>query len=238
MLILLIVKSLSIALFYYTTKRQWLEKNLQKILYNDAKGYSARKNNPKNYFTLSANANVKNNDNKDGNTSNTGGNGDTTRELKNEEVVVTDNNNKNVLKLKDNELEKSKATPIPIQDVNFNMNNYIVNSKLGEGNPKNDLGLFSKHTGLITKKDLEELEDENLFYDNRTFTTMLKDLLISNHDIIALIFKRSLIDPGYLRLLKFIFECSLQYAINAMLFTDGYIDIRQTKKNQVLIFLI
>jgi hypothetical protein len=68
---------------------------------------------------------------------------------------------------------------------------------------------------------------ELLIYDKRSSYNYFIDCLTIEHSIMGLIYKTSLKDPTFLRLLKLIFSINLQLGFNALLFTDYYIDRRQ-----------
>jgi hypothetical protein len=63
-------------------------------------------------------------------------------------------------------------------------------------------------------------------YDNRNFREYYKDYLIDNHPLINLFFKKSLKEPIQIRIVLFITFFNLNFACNAFLFTDDYIDMR------------
>jgi hypothetical protein len=146
-------------------------------------------------------------------------NQETSRELK----VVE--NNKDVLQLKDNEVPSSEVE----------VNNYIV----PENSPdKADIILDNKNkqekniTKIITLEDYEALNYiDSLKHDKRSNLNFFKDKLFVEHSLFSLIFKKSLKDPIYLRMSKTVFTLSLQFASNAILITDNFID----QSNQVRI---
>jgi hypothetical protein len=96
--------------------------------------------------------------------------------------------------------------------------------------------LSSAVKGMITIPDYEELPpDKILKLDKRTTLTYLKDLMILDHAILSLVFRKSLKDPLFIRVLQTVFSLSMQFAINAMLYTDNVIDERQSKLATVTI---
>jgi hypothetical protein len=85
---------------------------------------------------------------------------------------------------------------------------------------------------VLTIQDYEELTPlQGLTFDRRTAFQYLKDLMIIEHPVASIIFKRSFIDPPFLQILKETFKLSLQFGINAMLYTDGYIDQSQSQQS-------
>jgi hypothetical protein len=146
-------------------------------------------------------------------------NQETSRELK----VVE--NNKDVLALKDNEVPSSQVE----------VNNYIV----PENSPDNhDIIVDNKNqqekniTKIITLEDYEALDYiDSIKHDKRSNLKFFKDKLFVEHSLFSLIFKKSLKDPVYLRMLQTVFTLSLQFASNAILITDNFID----QSNQVIL---
>jgi hypothetical protein len=113
-------------------------------------------------------------------------------------------------------------------------NSVKVNNFTGDENDTNiqkeTKNIPQLKTQLVTFKDYKLLKPEQLFYDRRTFLQGLKDLLIKKHQIISLLFQRSLFEPCFLRYIKLLFELNLQFALCAMLFTDSYIEKRLTRQ--------
>jgi hypothetical protein len=68
-------------------------------------------------------------------------------------------------------------------------------------------------------------------FDNRSTIHHLRDSLIIEHSFVSILLKKSLKDPLFIRVLKLEFGLSMQFAINAMLYTDDYIDKRQKSEN-------
>jgi hypothetical protein len=114
-------------------------------------------------------------------------------------------------------------------DKSFNQN--YGNRNRQEANDKNENVVYNSP---ITIHDYEELGAMDVIeYDKRKFTKYLADELVMNHSIISLFFKKSLFDPFYIRLMKLIFQISLQFCTNALLFTDDYIDARALNTQKV-----
>jgi hypothetical protein len=89
----------------------------------------------------------------------------------------------------------------------------------------------------ITMRDYEALSIEEMFiYDNRSFKKYLKESLIRNNMILAIILKHSILDPIYIRISKFIFSISLIFGINAMLFNEDYIEQRVSGNYKVILY--
>jgi hypothetical protein len=153
--------------------------------------------------------------------------------VKRESVEIL-NLNINMNKSLDNKLDEERV----IQHNNFydNMNsekNDDYDNKHIEN--KNESKLDKKeYNNPITIGDYEQLGPLDIIqYDKRPFCKYLADKLIMDHTIVSLIFKKSLFDPFYLRLLKLIFQISLQFCANALVFTDDFIDARALDKQKV-----
>jgi hypothetical protein len=141
-------------------------------------------------------------------------------------MVETDNN---VLQLRNN------RDVSEVDRANFKINNFIIQKEVGvitSEKPEN------KHNGLriktISVPDYDELSARELIkFDKRTTLVYFRDLLIIDHSIISIIFKTSLKDPLFIRVLQLVFILSMQFAVNAMLYTDGLIDKRATEQEDV-----
>jgi hypothetical protein len=127
--------------------------------------------------------------------------------------------NNKVLQLKDNDLAIQKT------ENNQQINNYIVQDTT---QVHADIILHNSKTSLdekiISVYDYEELNPADMIkYDKRTTYIFLKDKLITEHSLLSLIFKRSLKEPAFIRILKLNFSLSIQFALNGMLMTDDNI---------------
>jgi hypothetical protein len=87
----------------------------------------------------------------------------------------------------------------------------------------------------ITLKDYEILTLEEAFlYNNRTFIKYLLDGLVSKHQFVSLFTKFSLLDSIYCRIGCLILDISLIFGINAMLYTDYYIEQHAISESKVI----
>ncbi len=92
-----------------------------------------------------------------------------------------------------------------------------------------------------TLKDYEELTPKNArLYDKRRFFKLLWDNLKEDHSLVNLIFKISIVEPLWKRIIGFWFELSLMICLNSIFFTDDLIDKRLyvEKEERVGIFNI
>jgi hypothetical protein len=124
---------------------------------------------------------------------------------------------------------KENVQAITSERNNININNSAHNTHNNQ--PEVAQPVFKRP---ITISDYEELDPKELLeFDQRTTLTYLKDLMILEHTILSLFFFKSLKFPLFMRVLKVVFNISMQFAVNAMLYTDDVIDARQTNKENV-----
>lgn len=82
---------------------------------------------------------------------------------------------------------------------------------------------------IRTLKDYDSLSlEEQLKLDSRKSKDYFIEHLKYNHQILSLIYKKSLIDPLFLRYTLLLFAYSNEFTLNSLFFTDSYIDIRTT----------
>jgi hypothetical protein len=121
----------------------------------------------------------------------------------------------------------------------MNMNQEItpkmfVNNFIGlPAHPQNEVTKAKKinQTSKIkvepTIDDLKQLTPyDALTLDKTPFFQMVSDALIDEHALICLLFKKSLLDSAWQRVMNFFLNMHLIFAINALLFSDDYIDSR------------
>jgi hypothetical protein len=191
--------------------------NLKKIIYNDARGYDSEEMRPEDYFSFTKDKNMSlksSNDNQK----------ETTRELKDNEVSG-ENNNKIDFKSKENEQVEVRGEIQINNFIAFQSEAHIKDTKKAEIQPVEK---------IFTFKDYEELEPDQLYYDERTFFQTFKDSIVREHSLLNLLFMKSLLEPAFLRIIKFIYTLSLQFAFSAVLFTDSYIEKRIIAHNKVI----
>lgn len=93
----------------------------------------------------------------------------------------------------------------------------------------------------VTLRDYEELSPSlAVKYEKRKFSTLLWDFLQEEQMIIWVLFKKSIFNPLWVRIVYLVFNLSIAFALNAIFFSDDYIDQRATvpKDERVYIFLI
>jgi hypothetical protein len=190
---------------------------LTPILYFDYRGYDQKKVRAIEYFRQEIELSVK--PQIDINTLPVDSN--TSRKL-NKDDVKTEDNDMGVLQLNENKeviifpedfLQKNNPTTVFTKDASICKN------------------LTHKYISLADYQALGFIN--SCKYDKRTHFQFFKDRLILKHTVISLIFKRSLKDPLAIRLQKLIFSISMQFAINAMMYSDSYIDSRLNNSSSV-----
>jgi hypothetical protein len=153
---------------------------------------------------------------------------DTSRELKATETNV------NVLNLRENQ-----ANYTQVNDAH-GANNFVGHSN-DVTQVKHDISMNNKakkEEKIVTLLDYEALKPlELLQYDKRTTLTFFKDVIVTEHSLFALLFKRSLSDPTFIRLPQLVFTLSMQFCLNAMLITDATIDQNANQPSQVTTYI-
>jgi hypothetical protein len=130
-----------------------------------------------------------------------------------------DNNQANVLQLREN--------------VNSERNELHLQS-LGSKTINTEQTKIKSKSNQISIPDYESLTPMDLLiYDKRSNFKYLTDILILEHPIISVILKRSLKDPLFLRLFKLLFSLSIVFGMNALTYTDSYIDMTQSNVDNV-----
>src|SRR5690606_23274877 len=118
-------------------------------------------------------------------------------------------------------------------------NNFVISNANTSLNLKTINQDTNVYTNEITIKDYENLSaKETILYDKRPFFKYIKDELIRSHKLVGIMFKRSLLTPHYITISKLVFELSLQFALNAILFSDYYIDERVNQPLRVILYNI
>jgi hypothetical protein len=203
-------------------------KNMKKIIYNDCKHYDPKDMLADEYFLDELpqleNEKAKKNEKEERNENeiqngNNNEHKDTSRELKSMETNI------NVLNLRDNE-----ANYTQVNDAH-QVNNFVGTQV------KHDISIDNKakkDEKIVSLLDYETLSHHELLkYDKRTTFSFFKDVLITEHSLFTLLFKRSLKDPTFIKLLQLVFTLSMQFGLNAMLITNATIDQNANQPNQV-----
>jgi hypothetical protein len=153
------------------------------------------------------------------------------------------------LRLKENKVDESndiesQVKPEPdFSDIreskNIGVNNFIEKEEVGTRRGSQNQFKKNDIKANITIEDYHSLTlSESIKYDKRTFMTYLFDNIIEEHRLLSLIFKRSLFDPVFIRINELIFELSLSFSMNALLFSDQYVDARASSPNKVSLNII
>ncbi len=99
------------------------------------------------------------------------------------------------------------------------------NKRIPEETNKEKAKIVKKSFTGFTDKDIRSLSEEDaLKYDKRTLCEYYSGDIKNNHVVLSLFFKKSMIEPLPLRVYQFFFELSLNFALNALVYTDTYIE--------------
>jgi len=83
------------------------------------------------------------------------------------------------------------------------------------------------HLRFITAKDYDVLNPyEAIELDKRDFFSLLFDMLKNDHPLFNIFFNVSVIQPLWLRVVKFYLDLILIFTLSAFFFSDDYIDSR------------
>jgi len=119
------------------------------------------------------------------------------------------------------------------------INNEIDDSRLKEMKfyTKRYKNIYEKHPDHSpTLKDYEELSPFNaVLCDKRPFKQMFLDNLTDEHVVFELIWRVSILNPLWIRILFFFFNLSINFAMNALFFSDDLIDERTESPESVSI---
>jgi hypothetical protein len=206
----------------YRYRTAGIEKNLSKILYYDYKRFS-KDMRPEDYFT-------NNHQLKEIPT-----NPPLTVEnrIQTHNGITTDRQNcedDNILQLKENKVADGTT-----DRENVKMDN-LTNTRVGGSEELIASSCISKSISIPDYAELTPLE--LIKYDKRSTLTYFKDMMILNHKVLSLIFKRSLKAPLFIEMLKLVFSLSMLFAVNAMVYTDDVIDKRQVDMKDVRFLFI
>jgi hypothetical protein len=125
-------------------------------------------------------------------------------------------------------------------DQTVGSDNKIINNYLGQSIKDNQSHMGSENQLTInihnpTMKDYMVLNTkQKLRYDNRSLCRIYIDELISNHLALKILLYKSIINPVYLRVTLFVLHTSILLGMNALLFSDTYIESRLQSQDRVL----
>jgi hypothetical protein len=109
---------------------------------------------------------------------------------------------------------------IPVQDNNLSHDSMNDNEK--------ESAYLEKKLNDFEGPTLEDLADLNphlaRLYDKRSFIRLMKDILMDENSLIQLFCKRSILDPLWIRVVMFIYNLSIMFAMSALLYSDDLID--------------
>jgi hypothetical protein len=198
-------------LFMFRT--QVIKKNIPKILFYD---YQAYDGDPDQYFSMPGSEVI---------------NPDKSIQIEHEGVTENVTTTERRLQLKDNdehgvEVANARRDTVLVHNYLNRVDFTGSNKDIIEG------GLNTKNHSMISIPDYDALSPRDLIqYDKRTPMAYFKDILIVDHTILSLIFRKSLKDPLFIRVVMLVFNLSMQFALNAMVYTDDVIDQKQIKQD-------
>jgi hypothetical protein len=198
---------MSFILYFYKGYR--IDKHIAKIIYFDYQAFSYETISPEEYFKDRSEAVV--NDNKN-------------LELDDDEQQEKGNENK--LQLRENKIVTTERENLQVDSHDIEITRTVTNVSTR--------GKTNEVKNIITMLDYDcLLPNDSLKYDNRKNISYLKDILIIEHPLLSLIYKHSLLDPMFMRLLQLEFSLCMQVGINALLYSDAYIDQLHEAENSV-----
>ena len=97
-----------------------------------------------------------------------------------------------------------------------------MNTEADLPDPPNPLLINSQL--VKTRKDYEEMKFEDiLIYEKRSLCTYFYQFLLDDHLILTTYFNHSLILPRFIRIAKAVINICMEFALNALFFSDAYI---------------
>ncbi len=138
-------------------------------------------------------------------------------------LEIENKNIKNTVKISENMVKKAEEQELQ------GGHNTEEREKIRKEKVEKILDKRVNFTGF-TRKDLATLNDENILkYDKRTFCQYFSDLLLYEHPLLGLFFYKSLMNPLMLRINHLFFSLSLNFAFNAIFYSDEYIQENASK---------
>jgi hypothetical protein len=152
------------------------------------------------------------------------------------------NKNKEVPSKKEN-IEITDRSISPLKDsVVINISPKSIQNELTDSRLK-DMKVYTKRYKNIyerhpdhaaTLRDYEELSPfDAVLCDKRPFKQMFLDNLTDEHVVVELIWRVSILNPLWIRILYFFFNLSINFAMNALFFSDALIDKRTESSESV-----
>ena len=148
--------------------------------------------------------------------------------IKNPKILLTKNIKSFDVKSDMVEFDPEKLTvnnSLKVSDYTYNFNEFyeIQGHKLITKLYKNNK-IF---THEFCYNDYNQLSPfDAVMYDKRSFFKLYIDDLRENHIILTIFLKNSLLYPKWIRIIWLLYNISLTFFLNGLLFTDGYIDNR------------
>lgn len=138
---------------------------------------------------------------------------------------LNENNNQTTFPKLNNKIKKRLTKILEAPETVSNLNKTKVSSKKTMDMNELKLGAYKS----LTMKDYEEMTfDQLIIYDKRSFFKYYFDTILEEHCILEIIFKRSLVYPKLFRTSLLFFSFSLDFALNAIFYSDSYISARHS----------
>jgi hypothetical protein len=179
----------------------------------------------------------------------------------NKAKIEAEQNNKLIDNNKSTSIAMSSCEII-INKVDDNVKKYFMFKKItNKTNKKNRISkLMEKEDAVINDMKMFRLNRRNIYErypghaptlrdyeclspydavlcDRRTFKQLFWSILIEEHVVLSL-FQKTIMEPLWIRIVYFFFNLTLIFAINALFFTDDYIDKRANNPEAVYIYIL
>jgi hypothetical protein len=150
----------------------------------------------------------------------------------NDNKPIIENNNSDVVNnpIIINNYNLNQPSEMDKEEISISGNNTIINNEainsIDDELKHRRNSILKDNSHKISLKDYEQLTtDEIIKYDKRGFFTFVLDHVLEGHILIA-VFKKSLIEPIFIRVILLVYIISMSFAFNAICFSDDYINKR------------
>lgn len=204
----LTILTVTLILYFNLSKINFIEVNIDKIVYSDAKFISEDEDQSKE--EKQEKPAEKNNEN----------NPILNRKVEDEAKIQVENEfNLNAAKVYVTVI--SEKNPEKLSSMQLQINNFI---KSTDGHKIDN---YANYPPTLTLKDYDSLSTkEKLTIDHRSACSYLGDSFKFSNPILSLFFKKSLMEPFEIRVSYMAFKITSQFALNALLFSEKLIDSR------------
>lgn len=153
-------------------------------------------------------------------------------------IIITNSNCINNSKL-NNANDKTLNTNLNVQSQSMErkISENLTNKKISI---INDSEVCENDFIPKTIKDFRLLNARRqLLIDKRGFCKFIQEDIKLNHSLLNLVYKKSILEPFFVRFILVMYNISVLLAMNAIFYTDGYLDAyaKAKKEGQVIIFV-